>query len=53
MIRNGLYLISTKFLDGVDGGQTGVSVLRDGRMLGGGSPLSFWKLSLFRGHVKR
>jgi hypothetical protein len=39
MIRNGLYAISTKLLDGVDGGQTGVSVLRNGRMLGGGAVL--------------
>ena len=39
MIRNGLYSITTTLLDGVHGGQTGVSVLRDGRMLGGGSIL--------------
>src|SRR6267142_3134242 len=39
MIRNGLYAISTKLLDGVDGGQTGVSVLRNGRMLWGGAVL--------------
>ena len=38
-IRNGLYSIRTKLLDGVDGGQTGVSVLRNGKMLGGGSVL--------------
>jgi hypothetical protein len=38
-IRNGLYSISTKLLDGVAGGQTGVSVLRDGKMFGGGSVL--------------
>jgi hypothetical protein len=38
-IRNGLYSISTKLLDGAHGGQTGVSVLRDGKMLGGGSVL--------------
>jgi hypothetical protein len=37
MIRNGLYSISTKLLDGVDGGQTGVSVLHNGRMHGGGA----------------
>jgi hypothetical protein len=37
MIRNGLYSISTKLLDGVDGGATGVSVLRNGTMLGGGT----------------
>jgi hypothetical protein len=39
MIRNGLYSISTKLLDGVHGGQTGISVLRNGKMLGGGSVL--------------
>jgi hypothetical protein len=39
MIRNGLYSISTKLLDGADGGATGISVLRDGKMLGGGSVL--------------
>ena len=39
MIRNGLYSISTKLLDGVYGGATGISVLRNGRMLGGGSAL--------------
>jgi hypothetical protein len=38
-IRNGLYSITTKLLDGAHGGQTGVSVLRDGKMLGGGSVL--------------
>ena len=38
-IRNGLYSISTKLLDGAHGGQTGVSLLRDGKMLGGGSVL--------------
>ena len=38
-IRNGLYSITTTLLDGVHGGQTGVSVLRNGTMLGGGSGL--------------
>ena len=38
-IRNGLYSITTILLDGVQGGQTGVSVLRNGKMLGGGSVL--------------
>ena len=33
-IRNGLYSITTTLLDGVHGGQTGVSVLRNGTMLG-------------------
>jgi hypothetical protein len=37
MIRNGLYLVVSKLLDGEEGGQTGVSVLRDGTMRGGGS----------------
>ena len=37
VITNGLYSISTKLLDGVAGGATGISVLRDGTMLGGGS----------------
>lgn len=37
MIRNGLYLIELKALDGVDGGYRGVVVLRDGSILGGGS----------------
>ena len=37
MIRNGLYAISSKVLDGVEGGATGISVLRDGTMRGGGS----------------
>jgi hypothetical protein len=39
VIRNGLYSISTKLLDGLGGGQTGISVLRDGKMLGGDSVL--------------
>ena len=39
MIRNGLYSISTKLLDGVRGGAAGISVLRDGTMRGGGSVL--------------
>jgi hypothetical protein len=38
-IRNGLYSITTTLLDGMHGGQTGVSVLRNGTMLGGGSVL--------------
>jgi hypothetical protein len=36
MIRNGLYLVISKLLDDAKGGATGVSVLRDGTMLGGG-----------------
>jgi len=39
VIRNGLYSISTRLLDGLNGGATGISVLRDGMMLGGGSAL--------------
>jgi len=39
VIRNGLYSITTNLLDGVEGGATGISVLRDGKMLGGGSVL--------------
>jgi hypothetical protein len=39
MIKNGFYSYGSKALDGVDGGDNGVSVLRDGRMLGGGSVL--------------
>jgi len=37
MIRNGLYSVISRLLDGVEGGATGVSVLRDGTMRGGGS----------------
>ena len=36
MIRNGLYLASTKFLDGVDAHNRHVMVLRDGTIRGGG-----------------
>jgi T3SS negative regulator,GrlR len=37
MIRNGLYSVTSKLLDGVEGGATGVSVLRDGTLRGGGA----------------
>jgi hypothetical protein len=37
MIRNGLYSVTSKLMDGVEGGATGVSVLQDGTMRGGGS----------------
>jgi hypothetical protein len=37
MIKNGLYAISTRLLDGVGGGATGISLLRNGRMFGGDS----------------
>jgi hypothetical protein len=36
MIRNGLYSVISKLLDDAKGGATGVSVLRDGTMRGGG-----------------
>ena len=37
MIRNGLYHITVEMLDGVQGGNQGVMVLRDGTMRGGDS----------------
>ena len=37
MIRNGLYSIEAKALDGVEGGDTGVMDLRDGTIRGGTS----------------
>jgi hypothetical protein len=37
MIRNGLYAVTSKLLDGVEGGAPGVSVMQDGTMRGGGS----------------
>ncbi len=37
MIRNGLYSIEAKALDGVEGGDSGVLVLRDGTIRGGTS----------------
>ena len=36
MIRNGLYLAETRFLDGVEAYNRHVMVLRDGTMRGGG-----------------
>jgi hypothetical protein len=36
MIRNGIYLATTKFLDGVEAYNRHVMVLRDGTMRGGG-----------------
>jgi hypothetical protein len=36
MITNGLYLVISKLLADAEGGSTGVSVLRDGTMRGGG-----------------
>ena len=37
VIRNGLYSINGKFIDGVEGDDHGVMVLRDGTMRGGNS----------------
>jgi T3SS negative regulator,GrlR len=37
MIRNGLYHITVEMLDGIEGGNQGVMVLRDGTMRGGDS----------------
>jgi hypothetical protein len=37
MIKNGFYSYGSKALDGVDGGDSGVMVLRDGEILGGTS----------------
>jgi hypothetical protein len=37
MLKNGLYSVISKLMDRVEGGATGVSVLRDGTMRGGGS----------------
>src|SRR5258705_10237037 len=37
MIRNGLYSMEAKALDGVEGGDSGVMVLRDGTIRGGTS----------------
>ncbi len=34
-IKNGLYSIHILMLDGIDGGNTGVVVLHDGKMRGG------------------
>ena len=36
MIRNGIYLATTRFLDGVEAYNRHVMVLRDGTMRGGG-----------------
>jgi T3SS negative regulator,GrlR len=37
MIRNGLYSLNSKALDGVSGGASGVLVLREGTLYGGDS----------------
>jgi hypothetical protein len=36
-IKNGLYAVTSRLLDGEEGGASGVSVLQDGTMRGGGS----------------
>jgi hypothetical protein len=41
MIRNGLYLLSTKALDGVEGGSNAVLELRDGTIRGGDAHFYF------------
>jgi len=37
MIKNGLYALSVEMQDGIEGGDTGVIVLRDGTIRGGDS----------------
>jgi len=37
MIRNGLYSVNSSLLDGLEGTSSGVTVLQDGTMRGGGS----------------
>jgi hypothetical protein len=37
MIRNGLYAVNSSLLDGLEATSSGVSVLQDGTMRGGGS----------------
>jgi hypothetical protein len=37
MIRNGLYALSVEMQDGIEGGDAGVIVLRDGTLRGGDS----------------
>jgi hypothetical protein len=37
MIRNGLYVLSVRLQDGIEGGDNGVVVLRDGTIRGGDS----------------
>ena len=53
MIRNGLYLAETRFLDGVEAYNRHVMVLRDGTMRGGGILLYRRKLHLFWRQVER
>jgi hypothetical protein len=42
MIRNGLYSINGKFMDGIEGDDNGVLVLHDGTMRGGNSFFYFF-----------
>jgi len=53
MIRNGLYLAETRFLDGVEAYNRHVMVLRDGTMRGGGILLYRRKLHLFWRQMER
>ena len=55
MIRNGLYAAQTKALDGFEGGEIGVVVLRDGTIRGGSSffmPLAPTVVPMVIGRVK-
>jgi len=45
-MRNGLYSIHIHMLDGVKGRDSGVLILRDGSLLGGGPPY-FWSVGLY------
>jgi hypothetical protein len=49
MIKNEFYLRGSKALDGVDGGDSGVSVPRDGGIRGGTSFFHFVGLQLLPG----
>ena len=42
MIRNGLYAVSVEIQDGIEGGDNGVVVLRDGTIRGGNSFFYFF-----------
>jgi hypothetical protein len=42
MIRNGLYAVSVEIQDGIEGGDNGVVVLRDGTIRGGDSFFYFF-----------
>jgi T3SS negative regulator,GrlR len=52
-MRNGLYLIHIYMLDGVKGRDSGVIILRDGKLLGGGP--FFWSAGTYtvgKGNLK-